>query len=54
MRRMTSTGTVAAPVTESRSVERSKVSRSGCSRIDWNTVGGPGQHADPLLGDPLA
>ena len=42
MRRITSTGTVAAPVTDSLSVERSKVRRSGCSRRDWNTVGGPG------------
>ena len=42
MRRTTSTGTLAAPVTESRTVERSNVARSGCSRMDWNTVGGPG------------
>ena len=42
MRRISSTGMSAAPVTASRSVERSYASRSGWSRIDWYTVGGPG------------
>ena len=42
MRRIISTGTAAAPVTASRSDERSNVSRSGWSRIDRYSVGGPG------------
>jgi hypothetical protein len=32
----------AAPVTATRSVDRSKRPRSGWSRIDWYSVGGPG------------
>ena len=40
--RTSSTGTRAAPVTTRRSVDRSKVLRSGWSRIDWKMVGGPG------------
>ena len=42
MRRIISTGTAAAPVTASRSDERSNRSRSGWSRIDRYSVGGPG------------
>ncbi len=36
-------GTTAAPVTTSRSAERSWASRAGWSRSDWCRVGGPGR-----------
>ena len=42
MRRIISTGTAAAPVTASRSDDRSNESRSGWSRIERYSVGGPG------------
>jgi hypothetical protein len=42
MRWISSTGIEAAPVTASRRLERSKRFRSGCARIDWYNVGGPG------------
>ncbi len=42
MRSTTWTGTTDAPVTDSRSEDRSKVAKSGWDRMDWNTDGGPG------------
>ncbi len=41
-RRTSSTGTTAAPVTTSRSEERSNRLRSGWSSNPWKMVGGPG------------
>ena len=42
-RRINSTGMSAAPVTATRKLERSRRARSGWSRIDWYSVGGPGR-----------
>ena len=42
IRRISSTGTGAAPVTARRSDDMSNSARRGWSRIDWYTVGGPG------------
>ncbi len=42
MRRMSSTGTLAAPVTARRNVARSWKRASGSLSMDWNTAGGPG------------
>ena len=42
IRTMSSTGIAAAPVTASRSDDRSYSGRRGWSRIVWKRVGGPG------------
>ena len=42
MRRISSTGMSAAPVTATRRLERSKLAAEGWSRSDWYSVGGPG------------
>jgi hypothetical protein len=42
IRRISSMGTTAAPVTASRSEDRSRSGRVGSPRIDWYSVGGPG------------
>ena len=42
----------AAPVTDSRSVERSNWSRSGWLRIVWKMAGGPGSIVMRFLRDP--
>ncbi len=42
MRRTSSTGTAAAPVTATRSDEWSADARRGCSSSVWYRVGGPG------------
>ena len=40
--RITSTGTTAAPVTDERTLDRSKLASSGWLMMVWKTVGGPG------------
>ena len=42
IRSTSATGTMAAPVTASRRLDRSRLARSGWSRIVWYSVGAPG------------